>query len=103
MASGHVNRANRPNTWLLRPSLPTCRYPLPTRSRPHMTHLRHRSSKFFALREFYSITSSATASKVEGTVRPSALAVLRFIAILNLTGSWTGNSAGFSPRRMRST
>jgi hypothetical protein len=21
MASGHVNRANRPNTWLLRPSL----------------------------------------------------------------------------------
>jgi hypothetical protein len=24
MASGHVNRANRPNTWLLRPSLPTC-------------------------------------------------------------------------------
>ena len=36
MASGHVNRTNRPNTWLLRPLLHTCRKLLPTRSRPHM-------------------------------------------------------------------
>jgi hypothetical protein len=36
MASGHVNRTNRPNTWLHRP---TCkREALPTRSRPHMAH-----------------------------------------------------------------
>ena len=36
MASGHVNRANRPNTWLHRPTLQTGRKSLPTRSRPHM-------------------------------------------------------------------
>ena len=36
MASGHVNRINRPNTWLLRPDVRTCRKSLPTRSRPHM-------------------------------------------------------------------
>jgi len=36
MASGHVNRANRPNTWPHRPMLHSWRKPLPTRSRPHM-------------------------------------------------------------------
>ena len=36
MASGHVNRTNRPNTWLLRPLLHVLRKLLPTRSRPHM-------------------------------------------------------------------
>src|SRR6516165_1861068 len=51
----------------------------------------------------HSITSSAR-SKIDcGTVRPSALAVLRFTAISNLVGSCTGRSPGFSPRRMRST
>jgi hypothetical protein len=39
MASGHVNRAQRPNTWLHRPMLHSCRKSLPTRSRPHMAHL----------------------------------------------------------------
>ena len=38
MASGHVNRAQRPNTWLHRPMLHSCRKSLPTRSRPHMAH-----------------------------------------------------------------
>jgi hypothetical protein len=51
----------------------------------------------------YSITSSAMASNVGGTVMPSALAVLRLITSSNLVGSRTGRSAGFSPRRMRST
>jgi hypothetical protein len=37
MASGHVNRANRPNTWLLRPMLQARRI----RSRPHMALLTH--------------------------------------------------------------
>jgi hypothetical protein len=37
MASGHVNRANRPNTWLLRPMLHV-KILLATRSRPHMAH-----------------------------------------------------------------
>jgi hypothetical protein len=51
----------------------------------------------------YSITSSAIASNVGGTVMPSTWAVLRLITRLNLVGSCTGRSAGFSPRRMRST
>ena len=50
----------------------------------------------------HSITSSARASSVGGTVRPSALAVLRLIASSNLTGLCTGKSPGFSPLRMRS-
>jgi len=37
MASGHVNRIKRPDTWLHRPMLHV-KKSLPTRSRPHMTH-----------------------------------------------------------------
>src|SRR3989440_12401600 len=48
----------------------------------------------------YSITSSARASTVAGTSRPSALAVLRLMANLYLVGACTGMSAGFSPLRM---
>jgi hypothetical protein len=51
----------------------------------------------------YSITSSALASSVCGTSRPSALAVLRLITRSYLVGACTGRSAGFSPLRMRST
>jgi hypothetical protein len=36
MASGHVNRIERPNTWLHRPMLQNVKKHLPTRSRPHM-------------------------------------------------------------------
>src|SRR5262249_14492877 len=50
----------------------------------------------------HSITSSAVASSVLGTVRPRAFAVLRLITSSNLVGSWTGRSAGLSPLRMRS-
>ena len=39
MASGHVNRIKRPNTWLLRPDLRRGKF-LPTRSRPHMALIR---------------------------------------------------------------
>src|SRR5262245_22050707 len=49
----------------------------------------------------HSITSSAATCKGSGTVRPSALAVLRFIRSSNLVGCKTGKSAGFSPLRMR--
>src|SRR5262249_26692996 len=52
---------------------------------------------------FHSITSSARASSVGGTSRPSALAVFRLITNSNLVGACTGRSAGFSPLRMRST
>src|SRR3979490_751379 len=51
----------------------------------------------------YSITSSARASSIGGTSRPSALAVLRLITNSNLVGCSTGMSAGFVPRRTLST
>src|SRR5262245_50974744 len=51
----------------------------------------------------HSITSSARASSVGGTSRPSTLAVLRLMTSSNLVGFCTGRSAGFSPRRIRST
>jgi hypothetical protein len=50
----------------------------------------------------YSTTSSARASSVGGTSRPSALAVLRLITKSYLVGACTGRSAGFSLLRMRS-
>jgi hypothetical protein len=45
----------------------------------------------------YSITSSAVASSVAGTMRPSALAVLRLITTSYLRASCTGRSAGLPP------
>ena len=45
----------------------------------------------------YSIVSSAVASSVAGTARPSALAVLRLIASSNLVGACTGRSPGLVP------
>src|SRR3954470_19438801 len=50
----------------------------------------------------HSITSSAVASSVAGTSRPSALAVLRLITSSYLVAACTGRSAGFSPLRMPS-
>ena len=51
--------------------------------------------------KFHSITSSARPSSVSGTVRPSALAVLRLMINSTFVDCWTGRSAGFSPLRMR--
>src|SRR5919197_6334200 len=51
----------------------------------------------------HSITSSARASSVGGTSRPSAFAVLRLITSSYLVGACTGRLAGFSPLRTRST
>ena len=48
----------------------------------------------------HSITSSAVASSVVGTVMPRSLAVLRLIAISYLVGACTGRSPGFSPLRI---
>jgi len=47
----------------------------------------HRSKQ-----HLYSITSSARVSTDGGTVRPSALAVLRLILSVKLVVSWTGRS-----------
>ena len=60
-------------------------------------------SSITALQKAYSITSSASASSVGGTARPSAFAVLRLITNSNLVGCITGKSAGLSPLRMRPT
>src|SRR4029077_18968853 len=51
----------------------------------------------------HSITSSARASKVAGTSRPSDLAVLRLMTSSNLVGCCTGSSAGLAPLSMRLT
>src|SRR6516225_4014035 len=51
----------------------------------------------------HSITSSARASSVGGTSRPSAFAVLRLMTSSNLVGACTGRLPAFSPLRMRST
>src|ERR1700726_4856059 len=47
----------------------------------------------------HSMISSARAIRLGDTVRPSAFAVLRFIASSYLVGACTGWSAGFSPLR----
>src|SRR6266545_7112554 len=52
-------------------------------------------------RAAYSMTSSARASSVGGTLRPRARAVGRFIANTNLADCTTGKSAGFSPLIIR--
>jgi len=51
----------------------------------------------------YSITSTAVASNVAGTSRPSALAVVTLMTRSNLVGCSTGISPGFAPRRILST
>ena len=51
----------------------------------------------------YSITSSARARSVSGTVSPIFFAVLRLTTRPYFVGACTGKSAGFSPFRMRST
>src|SRR5499433_2305587 len=50
----------------------------------------------------YSITSSASAITVGGTVKPSVVAVLRLMANSNLTGACAGSSAGLAPLKIRS-
>jgi hypothetical protein len=53
-----------------------------------------------ARQTIYSITSSARASSVGGTSRPSALAVPTLMTSSNFVCCRTGRSAGFSPLRI---
>jgi hypothetical protein len=72
----------------------TCRW----RSRPQhqfRTHALHQE-------RCYSITSSARASTVSGTVMLSALAVFRLTISWYRVGCSTGRSPGLAPFRMRS-
>src|SRR5262249_48923463 len=90
--SGQVRRcaAEEPDHWhrgLLRPR----------RDRPHDRAAEQRDE----LSAVHSITSSGRARSDGGTVRPSALAVVRLMANSKRVGCMTGSSAGFSPLRTR--
>src|SRR6476619_188766 len=61
------------------------------------------SAPFICNGRAHSITSSARASNDGGTLRPSALAVLRLMTSSYLVGACTGRSAGLSPLSIRST
>jgi len=86
--------AKEPDSWQL------ARLLRPRRERPRRRSAAEQGDEGAPL---HSITSSASASSLSGTVRPSALAVLRLMTSMYLVGNWTGRSAGFSPLRMRST
>src|SRR5262249_27953152 len=73
------------------------------RARRERPRCRRASEQRYEIAPLHSITSSARASSVGGTSRPSALAVFRLITSSYLVGACTGRSAGFSPLRMRST
>src|SRR5262245_53071843 len=55
----------------------------------------------FELPSHHSITSSAVASSVGGTVRPSSRAVWWLMTSSNFVDCTTGKSAGFAPLRTR--
>src|SRR6516162_10577388 len=63
---------------------------------------RHRraADQRYELAPPHSITSSARASSVGGTSRPSAFAVVRLTTRSNLVGCSTGMSPGLAPRRI---
>src|SRR5262249_6221816 len=73
------------------------------RARRERPHCRRAAEERDEVAAGHSITWSARASRLSGTVRPRALAVLRLITSSYLVGACTGRSAGFSPLRMRST
>src|SRR5262249_32282105 len=72
----------------------------PRRERPRSSRAAEQRDE---LAPFHSMTSSARASSVSGTVRPSALAVLRLITSRKVVGCWTGSSPALAPLRIRST
>jgi hypothetical protein len=69
--------------------------------KPHF--MRRLSQHALAGARAYRITSSAWKRRIEGTVKPSAWAVLRLMTSLNFRGCSTGRSAGLAPLRILST
>jgi hypothetical protein len=65
MASGHVSRIKRPNTWLHRPMLQNVKKLLPIRSRPHMAQSEAALSGRLATS---APTTSAAASRWENVL-----------------------------------
>ena len=66
-------------------------------------HASLRLSAKSATSRAHSMTASAVASSVCGTLRPNAFAVLRFMTSSYFVGACTCRSAAFSPLRTRST
>src|SRR5262249_547306 len=73
------------------------------RARPERPCGCHTADERDELAPSHSITSSARASSVGGTVRPSTLAVVKLMTRSNLVGCSTGMSAGLAPRKILST
>jgi len=69
----------------------------PRRERPRRRAAEKRDELAAFHRCSHSITSSARANSMGGTVRPSALAVLRLMISSYLVGCSTRRSAGFVP------
>src|SRR5207302_3431164 len=67
----------------------------------HALHLVGRGCQRVLQAIHYSITSSASASKLVEMSNPSALAVFKLMLNSYLLGCWTGNSAGLAPFRSR--
>src|SRR5262245_6532740 len=82
-----------------KPDYRHCRLLRARRERPHRRAADERDE--FA--PLHSITSSARASSVGGTSRPSAFAALRLITNSNVVGCCTGRSAGLAPLSILST
>src|SRR5262249_47525720 len=70
------------------------------RERPHRRRAAEQRDEVAAP---HSITSSATASSLSGTARPSMWAVEALMTSSNLVDCTTGRSAGLAPLRMRPT
>src|SRR5262249_53026461 len=100
-----TKRGRIPRVGLGRPvsDKPTHRHRLLLRARRERPRRRTADQSDELAPLHHSITSSARASRVAGTSRPSVLAVLRLMTSSNLVGCWTGMSAGFDPRSILST
>src|SRR5215831_2549261 len=71
------------------------------RTRHERPHRRRAAEQRDERAASHSMTSSASASSVAGTSRPSVLAVLRLIINWIFVACMTGRLAGFSPLSMR--
>src|SRR5215469_6051313 len=75
-----------------------------SQSHPPFLDLSWRKGSFILnLPSHHSITSSARARSASGTFNPSFFAVFMLMTSSNLVGNWAGKSAGFVPRKIRST
>jgi len=89
LTSSNEHPAHHRHPWLLRAR----------RERPRACRAAEQRDEVAPL---HSITSSAVASSLSGTVRPSVFAVLRLITSSNLVGCSIGRSPGLAPFKILS-